>query len=609
MAEWKKVIVSGSGADLAEISASGHILPKTDDAIDLGSSTHEFRNLHLDGTANIDALNAVTADIDGGTIDGATIATSDITVGGGKTLDVSGGTLTLANDQISGDKINGGTIGSVTISQLAGALDANNQAMTNVDINSGAVDGVNIGAASAGTGAFTSLSATLGTSLNGDVNLGNALTDDINVAGHITGSAKANVSMSLASTGSFGQLHATKLFGDGANITGIAFQIDGLSNELSALADGDLLVAADVDGSNEEKKITFGNLKAGIVDGIAGQVNVDNAGASTLAVSSITAQTNMTGDVADADELLINDGGSLKRIDFSVLRDAIFTDVSGDIDIAAGGEVTIQADSVALGTDTTGNYVQSLANATNGGLTVTNGSAEGGDATVALNINDLAAADVQVSADSIAILDNSDSNTVKKESIADVMTAVAGTGISAAAGVLNVDGVLEDLNSLGAAGSADQFIVSTGAGTFAYETANTARTSLGLGTGNDVAFNDLVLAGDLTVNGSTTTVNTTNLEVSDAFILLASGSEGTADSGIIFQDGADKGAGVALGFEQNEHRFVMKTSATLSSGDTTFGTPEAFVPAVVKNNDNSEYRKSGNIRVDETNDEIYIYVE
>ena len=608
MAEWKKVIVSGSNVDLNTINASGHILPVSDGLSNLGSSTKEFGDLFIDGTANIDALVADSVDINAGTIDGATIATSDITVGGGNALDVSAGTLTLANDQISGDAINGGTIGSITISQLAGALDANSQAITNVDINSGAIDGAAVGASSPDTGAFTSLSATLGTSLNGDVNLGNALADDINVAGHITGSAGANVSMSLASTGSFGQLHATKLFGDGANITGIAFQIDGLSNDLTALADGDLLVAADIDADNEEKKITFGDLKAGIVDGISGQVNVDSAGASTLAVSAITAQTNMTGDVADADELLINDNGALKRIDFSVLRDAVFADVSGDIGIAAGGSVTIQANSVALGTDTTGNYVQSLANATNGGLTIANGSAEGGDATVALNINDLSAASVNVANDSIAILD-ADDNSSKKESIADVMTAVAGTGISAASGVLNVDGVLEDLNALGAAGSADQFIVSTGAGTFAYETADTARTSLGLGTGNDVEFNDLVLAGDLTVNGSTTTVNTTNLEVSDAFILLASGSEGTADSGIIFQDGADKGAGVALGFEQGEHRFVMKTSATLSSGDTTFGAPEAFVPAVVKNNNNTEYQKSGNIRVNESTGDIFIYVE
>ena len=40
-------------------------------------------------------------DIDGGTIDGATIATSDITVGSGKTLDVSSGTLTLGSNKIT----------------------------------------------------------------------------------------------------------------------------------------------------------------------------------------------------------------------------------------------------------------------------------------------------------------------------------------------------------------------------------------------------------------------------------------------------------------------------------------------------------------------------
>ena len=40
-------------------------------------------------------------DIDGGTIDGATIATSDITVGAGKTLNVSDGTLTLGSNKIT----------------------------------------------------------------------------------------------------------------------------------------------------------------------------------------------------------------------------------------------------------------------------------------------------------------------------------------------------------------------------------------------------------------------------------------------------------------------------------------------------------------------------
>ena len=66
----------------------------------------------------ITSLTATSADINGGTIDGSTIATSDITVGAGKTLDVSAGTLTLADNQISGNKVEGGTIAATTITAL-----------------------------------------------------------------------------------------------------------------------------------------------------------------------------------------------------------------------------------------------------------------------------------------------------------------------------------------------------------------------------------------------------------------------------------------------------------------------------------------------------------
>ena len=50
-----------------------------------------------------------TPDIDGGTIDGA-----NVTIGSSRFLDVSSGTLTLAANQISGDKIDGGTISNFT---------------------------------------------------------------------------------------------------------------------------------------------------------------------------------------------------------------------------------------------------------------------------------------------------------------------------------------------------------------------------------------------------------------------------------------------------------------------------------------------------------------
>ena len=47
------------------------------------------------------------------------------------------------------------------------------------------------------------------------------------------------------------------------------------------------------------------------------------------------------------------------------------------------------------------------------------------------------------------------------------------------------------------------------------ESGDTARLSLGLGTTDSPTFDGLTLSGDLTVNGTTTTINTTTLEVED----------------------------------------------------------------------------------------------
>src|SRR6056300_1756877 len=136
----------------AEIDSD--IIPNTDGTYDLGSATKEWQDLYIDGTANIDSLVADTADINGGTIDGATIATSDITVGAGKTLDVSSGTLTLADDQISGDKVEGGTIAAITITSLTA---------TSADINGGTIDGSTIATSDITVGAGKTLDVSAGT--------------------------------------------------------------------------------------------------------------------------------------------------------------------------------------------------------------------------------------------------------------------------------------------------------------------------------------------------------------------------------------------------------------------------------------------------------------
>jgi hypothetical protein len=77
-----------------------------------------------------------TMDVNGGTIDDATIATSNVTVGSGKTLDVSAGTLTLAANQISGDKVEGGTINATTINTLIIGTDIYTTALTDYSSSS-----------------------------------------------------------------------------------------------------------------------------------------------------------------------------------------------------------------------------------------------------------------------------------------------------------------------------------------------------------------------------------------------------------------------------------------------------------------------------------------
>jgi hypothetical protein len=173
------------GADV-----DSNIIPDDDDTYDLGSASQEWRNLYIDGTANIDSLVADTADINAGTIDGATIATSDITVGAGKTLDVSAGTLTLADNQISGDKVEGGTINATTITTLASTtgnittVNATTVDSTNLEVtNLKAKDGTAAGSIADTTGVVTLASSVLTTTdINGGTIDGSTIaTSDITV--------------------------------------------------------------------------------------------------------------------------------------------------------------------------------------------------------------------------------------------------------------------------------------------------------------------------------------------------------------------------------------------------------------------------------------------
>ena len=89
---------------------------------------------------------------------------------------------------------------------------------------------------------------------------------------------------------------------------------------------------------------------------------------------------------------------------------------------------------------------------------------------------------------------------------------------------------------------------------------------------NQVTMNDdLVIAGNLTVNGDTVTINSTNKEIDDTLIMLANGTTGTPsnDIGILFNRGSEGNAA----FFYDESSVTFKISDTLDPSSNTSLSP------------------------------------
>lgn len=125
--------------------------------------------------------------------------------------------------------------------------------------------------------------------------------------------------------------------------------------------------------------------------------------------------------------------------------------------------------------------------------------------------------------------------------------------------------------------------------------------------------NDLVITGDLTVNGDNLVANVTNLAVDDRYILLNSGSA-AGDSGIVF--GGSLGTaneGMALILDDSDDRLVIRSNAfdpDLNADATLNATNHYSVVGAfegsVADAATAKADRVGNIRVE--SEEIYIYV-
>lgn len=204
-------------------------------------------------------------------------------------------------------------------------------------------------------------------------------------------------------------------------------------------------------------------------------------------------------------KLKVYDGTSWQPLAFGANAASTVTlqgDVAGTANVNNGTitiDTTIQANSVALGTDTTGNYVIDVAGGT--GVSVSHTQGEGSTPTVSIG-------------QSVATTDSpSFAGLTLTGDIAvnggDVTTSAETASIfNANATTLNIGGAATTV-------------------------------SLGAATGTTTVNNDLVVSGNLTVDGTTTVLNTATLEVEDNIVLLNKGVTGSPslDAGLEVERG------------------------------------------------------------------------
>ena len=156
-------------------------------------------------------------------------------------------------------------------------------------------------------------------------------------------------------------------------------------------------------------------------------------------------------------------------------------------------------------------------------------------------------------------------------------------------GALSIDLDSETLDIAGGTG-----VTTTGSG-------NTLTVAIGqpVATSDNVQFANVVATGNLTVNGTTTTINTTNTTVTDSLVEYGTGTSGTPanDAGIVIERGDE--ANAFMGFDESANKFTVGTG-TFTGAST--GNLSITTGTLVANIEGATVSTTGNITVGGTVD-------
>ncbi len=416
-----------AGTDQIKIT-DGVLAPVTDNDVDLGTSSLEFKDGYFDGTLHVDAINfngtaisSTAAELN--ILDGVTATATELNKLDGDTSATST-TVADADRVVLNDN---GTMVQVAVTDLAAYFDDEITAMPNLT----------------SVGTLTTLTV-----------------DNVIVNGSTIGHTSDTDLLTVASgvLTVAGEVSMTTLDIGGTNVTSTAAELNILDGVTSTASELNIL-----DG------VTSTATELNILDG-------DTSATSTT--------------VADADRVVLNDGGTMKQVAVTDLA-AYFDD-----------EITAMSNLVTTGALNSGSISSGFGNIDIGSSNLT---ATGTISLGAASFNDNAITNVgDIALDSISA-DATDINIAVSDNSGTALTIKQGSDA-----YLIID----------TANSSESVSIGTGI-------SGTAIT-LGHSTSEVTVADNLTVTGDLTVSGTTTTVNSTTVNLNDHNIVLDSGNSTSA---------------------------------------------------------------------------------
>ena len=321
MATWRKVIVSGSNAELNQISASGNIVPVTDNTQTLGTAAKPFGDLFL-GSGGVINLNNGDVTL--------THASNLLTITGGSTR-VDKLEIDSANDHID-----------VSTDMVITSAQDITLTPGGANVKPGSDSSIDLGVS--GT-AFRTLFVD-SINMNGQGNL----IDVVNITG------SGHVSMSATSTGSFGRLeiagdatiNGNLTFGD-ANTDSVSFGAEIDSNLIPNIDDTYDLGSSDKAWQDLFLEGDITVTDAGTVKTAAGALTIDGAAGVNIQEGSATVIS-----IDDSQNLVLNNiSGKTVTIGHSTSETTVGDNLTVTGNASIGGNATITGNLDVNGTLTT----------------------------------------------------------------------------------------------------------------------------------------------------------------------------------------------------------------------------------------------------------------